>query len=377
MAAFFGGINPAISSYSSVYHQEIQKDDFENVRTALCRHLESGDYAIALDLARKWRDLALEKGRHHESEDFSLTAAQLERCLVHWGFSHLLFDENFRPRVKLVKLLELVGMEPLTEEEHQIVKINEWAQKNLLRQGERWEAQSKKFDALESAILPLIIDLGFVSGTSAHFKSYQGGLVYGALLPTVRQRLHFLIEQWKEGVRFSHLYFLGSERPVVEQYENPTSFTKDEESLLKIKKGWQAPLEFPKTENEINQLVWEQSEIPEEMQKSVKVHFMTAPMKIDPKTGKTLRPTTDDTIDSWLNASPVPGCYVVASNAPYINRQDLVIRAIAPAAYCFDTIGPEASCQVKVAVLLDELARFIFLTHQRYQKQTLNQQPRL
>ena len=278
--------------------------------------------------------------------------------------SRLLFDENDQPRVKLLQLLELVGMEPLNKSEKAIVQINNWAQKNLLRQGERWQEQANRFEELKPKIKPLLSELGFVDATLPHFREYQGAIVHGALLPTVRLRLHYLVEQWKQGIRFPHIYFLSGERPLDALQENKNTFLEDNESLLKVRKDCSEPLEFPKTESEMIQLVWEQSEIPAEMRKEIEVHFINAPMKKDSKSERLLRPTTDDTVEAWLKATPPPGRYLAISNAPYTNRQDLVVRTIAPSEYGFDTIGSGASEQEKVAIFLDELARFIFQTKQ-------------
>ena len=66
--------------------------------------------------------------------------------------------------------------------------------------------------------------------------------------------------------------------------------------------------------------------------------------------------------------APLYGRYLAVTNAPYTNRQDLVVRALAPSDYGFDTIGSGASEQEKVAIFLDELARLIFQTKQLSEK---------
>lgn len=313
---------------------------------------DCGDYARALKLARDYISP-------------SETVAYLEKKLLTVGFSMLLFDENQKPRMKLLKLLELVGMDPLDESQKTIVQINNWAQSHLLRQGERWDKQTTKFEDLKSKINPLLTDLGFIEEVPPHFTTYQGAIVHGALLPTLRLRLDYLVKQWNQGIRFTHLYFLGGERPLEPQYENKNTFAHEEKSLLKIKSDWNLSTKLPKTETEMMQLVWEQSEIPEDMRTKVEVYFINAPMKKDPKSEKLLRPNTDDTIREWLKTSPPYGSYLAISNAPYINRQDLVIRALTPNKYTFDTVGPKARKQEKMAIFLDEVARMIFQTKEK------------
>ena len=57
------------------------------------------------------------------------------------------------------------------------------------------------------------------------------------------------------------------------------------------------------------------------------------------------------------------------TNAPYINREDLAIRTIAPSEYGFDTVGSSAREQEKMVIFLDELARFIFQVNHRAEEQ--------
>ncbi|MBS4168328.1 hypothetical protein [Parachlamydia sp. AcF125] len=327
---------------------------------------QSGDYASALKIARNTYEGLLRQGFSQEAAKTSKTVERLEEKLLTLGSLRLLFDENYQPRGKLRQLLELVGMEPLSQAESAIVQINHWAQKNLLRQGERWQEQASRFEELKTAIKPLLSELGFIEATLPHFKKYEGAIVHGSLLLEVRIRLYYLVEQWCQGVRFPYLYFLSGERPLEGQHENIATLMQEGKSLLKIRKEGGEPLRFPKTEGEMVRLIWEQSEIPEEMRKEVKVHFINAPMKKDLKDGKFLRPTTSDAVEAWVKAVPPIGRYLAITNAPYINRQGLIARTIAPKVYCFDTIGAEANEQEEVAIFLDELARFIFQIKQNY-----------
>jgi len=325
---------------------------------------QTGDYGTALKIARDDYEKSLKLGLTLEAANFLKSVNHLEGELLALGSSRLLFDENYQPRAKLLKILELAGMEPLNKSEKAVLQINSWAQKNLLRQGERWQEQTSTFEALKLQIEPLLSELGFIEASSPHFTEYQGAILHGALLPRVRLRLHYLVEQWKQGVRFSHLYFLSGERPLEVQKENEDLFIQDKDSPLKIRPDWTPPIQFPKTECEMMQLVWDQSEIPELMRKEVQVYFINAPMKNNPKSDKLLRPTTDDTVKYWLKTTPLYGRYLAITNAPYTNRQDLIVRSLAPREYGFDTIGSGANKHEKVAIFLDELARLIFQTKQ-------------
>ena len=321
---------------------------------------QSGNYAHALKAARTLYEQSLQMGLHQETATLSETIAKLENSLLNLGSSMLLFDEYHQPRVKLLQLLKLVGMETSCASKYTLTQINDWAQKYLLRKGERWEQQTTRFEGLKPQIMPLLKELGFVEPTNPHFNTYQGAVIHGALLPRVRLRIHYLIQQWNKGIRFTHLYFLSGARPLEPQYENKTTLMHDNGSLLTIRNEWQEPVELPKTECEMMQLVWEQSEVPEEMRSQLQVYFINAPMKKDLINKKLLRPNTDDTVEEWLKTSPPYGPYLAVTNAPYINRQDLVIRILSPNEYTFDTVGPGAGEQEKMIIFLDELARLIF-----------------
>lgn len=279
-----------------------------------------------------------------------------------------LFDKNHRPNSTLLQLLELVGME--NPNEKSIGEINDWAQKNLLRQNERWDEQSDRFEKLKPIIKPLLKELGFVEAVLPNDQEYQGAIVHGSLLAGVRLRLHYLVEQWNQGIRFSTLYFLSGERPLEAERENEQTLTNDHGSPLKIKDGW-ILTKIPNTECEMIQLVWEQSEIPQKMHE-IPVHFINAPMKIDQTTGKWMRPNTNDTVKVWLKTLPTEGSYLAVTNAPYIIRQDLVIQATAPSTYSFDTIGSSADENEKMLVFLDEVARCIYQTQQNITKEQTN-----
>lgn len=264
-----------------------------------------------------------------------------------------LFDENGQPEKALCLLMDALGMDVIDESKPALNQINDWAQKNLLRKRERWE-QSDRFDESRSSLFPLLVELGFVHATSPRDEFYQGAIVHGSLFEAVQQRLQYLIKHWNMGVRFNELYFLGSERPL-EEFEIQ-SFGKIVESNL------------PLTENEMIQFIWKHADVPAQLRKEVPVYFVSAPMKEDPINFKFHCPSTDDAVKEWLKKSPVKGCYLAISNAPHTKRQDLVMRTLAPEDYSFDTIGPAAHEQEKMAIFLDEVARAIYQTKRLMEK---------
>jgi hypothetical protein len=319
-----------------------------------------GHYADGLDIARIGKAHSEKMGLKSEADRFDKTIRFLEKKHLTVGYSHVLFNEKLEPQEPFTKLLEILGLNQAVKAN--IFTINTWAQKKLLRQGQRWDLQSQQFENLRFKIIPLLEQLGFIHAVDAHFKNYQGALVIGALLPAVRIRLAYLVKLWQQGARFDHLYFLTGKRPVEPHYENLQAYNNDESSPLKIDKNWAKPSSLPQTEYEMIQLVWQQAEIPETMRRTVKVHFIDAPMVIDEFSGMPLYLNIEETIKTWLQTDPLKGLYLVATNAPHILRHDLLLRSIAPSHYKFDTVGAKAH-QKELAILLDELARMIFQIH--------------
>lgn len=271
--------------------------------------------------------------------------------------SHSLFDQNYQPTQPLLDVLTLVGMEEAQHSRPSIFAIHSWAQKNLLRQGERWEKQTDRFESLAPQLLPLLDQLGLIQEVRPPANIYKGALVHGASLPRVRHRIYELVEQWKRGVRFHHLYLLGGERPLEPLYEDEEALLSDTTSPLTVDKNWNRPATLPKTESEMMRFVWEQADIPQDMRQQLQLHVINAPMKTTPHA--LARPTTRDTIDYWLQSSPLQGAYLAVTHAPYILRQDLVMQKLLPEEYTVDTLGPAASPHEKMVIILDELARAI------------------
>lgn len=342
---FIGGLFAAEDSLASLW-QEVEEYEKE------------GHYVNALILAKQGR---IEIKSEEQEKEFLSTKTRLEKAILQFGFSHLFFDEKAQAKPKLKELLCLAGMPPTFLSRK---SINAWAQTHLLRKGERWEKQTEQFDANSSKMKVLLKELGFLKAVSPSFSSYEGALIHGGFLPRVRSRLGYLLEQWKKGVRFSHLYFLSGSRDLDPLYENEQTFSTSEDLSFLIQKGWSAPKEPPKTEWEMIKMLWEQVELPQDMRKQIQVDFIYAPKKQGPIQGKWVRPTTEDTVLAWLKTNPTPGRYLSVSNAPYLPRQDLIVRGLSPEKYGFDSIGPEAEDQEKIAVFLDELARMIFQIQQ-------------
>lgn len=316
---------------------------------------QSGNFSAALNSARQSLAQAANDDEFHY---WSGNVSRLENLVLQKGLSLRLFDEHYSPRPQLMELFHLLGMPQNCLD---ITSINEWAQKNLLRTGERWQMQPGKYEYLREKIISLVADLGFLDRVESSFDLYDGALVHGALLMRVRSRLNCLVEQWKKGIRFTELYFLTGERPLDPIFECPLQLYHDELSPLKIRKDWTPPENPPQYESEMVMMVWEQSEIPEDMRQAVSVHLVNAPQKFDAISDKWLRPNTEDTVKEWVKESPACGRYLAVTEAPYIGRQDYVVRMYLPSCIGLDTIGNEIKEEKRsMTIILDELARWIY-----------------
>jgi hypothetical protein len=239
----------------------------------------------------------------------------------------------------LLHILEITGMESLSDKEPMLDQMNAWAQKNLLRQGERWDEQTDRFEALGPQLKPLLTRLRFIEAISAPKENYQGALLHGASINTVRARILFLDCEWKRGVRFSRLYFLSGSRPL----------TSQEKAFVSLE-----------TEIEMIQWLWNTLDISQEMKSQVEIVSINCPMKENSPHKNLLRPTTEDTVHLWLKTTPPPGHYLAISNAPFIPRQDYIVQTLSPKEYSIDTIGPGAKDGEKMIIFLDEIARLLF-----------------
>lgn len=232
----------------------------------------------------------------------------------------------------LTELLITLGM---PAESTTLPAMNTWAQAHLLRQGERWEIQKDNYEPLRSQIQPILEKMGFYAEAHPQNRVYTAAIVHGGMSSRMSKRLDYLIEQWKRGVRFDRIYFLTSERPL-QQWEKCAEASKE----------W-----------ELQRLLWEQK-MPAEMQ-HIPVVYIHPPMQFIK--GTSLRPTTDHAIKAWLATEPLCGDYLAISNAPIRLRQDLVIQQLLPIGFTCETAGPASPTNESLALVLDELARYLYL----------------
>jgi len=205
---------------------------------------------------------------------------------------------------------------------------------------------------------------------------YAGVLLLGALRTRVVSRLHYLTtialrmtfqQDWK-------VHLLGGARPLDPVKEHPTRLRTPAE--LPFKEGWTPPERMPTTEAEMMEFTWQQSQLPE----SWKYELVNTPLHSkdskNPEAGKR-PPNTRETVVEWIQPMPdqperdppKPGDYLVLSNQPFVQYQELTVQnayrmcvalGYAPSGFIFNACGPESSLTLPLATYLDNIAKQVY-----------------
>lgn len=225
---------------------------------------------------------------------------------------------------------------------------------------ERWELAPLHEDKRES-IVTYMRHMGAFDRVVPTKKRYNYVLILGATIHRVRDRVAYLVELHNKGIQFGKIVFLGGKRVLDPAIEKESDFVNGSNGFLTIKKDWKLA-KAPTTEAEMMQMVWEQSELPAELEK-IPVEFVDSPMRM--VDGKLTRPTTKDNVESWLASNPIPGPVLAISNQPYVGYQDSVFRDYLPNNFELETVGSASEGKDKVATLLDNIARWTYQENKR------------
>lgn len=227
-----------------------------------------------------------------------------------------------------------------------------------MRKGERWETEDK-YEQRRNELLPAFEQLGYTQSIYPSKQSYDYVIVLGSLAENVRKRLAFLLEEWKRGLRAEHIILLGSARPLNNNLENAELLLHDKR-ILPFRATWHFNGVLPTTEYEMMKFIVDQADIPEEIR--ARIVILDTPMR--EQDGKQIRPTTIDTINTWLSTHPTGGNVLAISHQPYVHYQHGVIRGALPAAFTVETVGATAKANERMALYLDSLAREIYQEYQ-------------
>jgi len=272
-----------------------------------------------------------------------------------------MLDKNGAPTGHLQELLQLFGL----PHEGTLESVVDVTQKAWLRRpgSEIWEI-SEMHEDKRDAVMPIFEKLDCLKEVSPARPRYDYAVVFGALVTRVRSRFAFLVEQWKRGIRFDEIVFLGGARPLDPELESTERLLDQNNGSLQFKKDWQLIGELPKTEYEMMKMVFDQADLPEDFLEHVRITFVDAPMRTRPD-GTLGRPNTGDTVRTWLEMNPQPGTCLFSSNQPYVGYQDSVARTLMPKTFAIETVGAKASDGLLVAAYLDCITRWLYQERKR------------
>ena len=271
--------------------------------------------------------------------------------------SELLFKNN-KPTQALQSLLTLTGISDFQPNLESIVDVT---QKNWLRHPdqERWHMQEKFADKRDE-FLGLFDELHILQEIKPTQKKYTYVLFMGAALYRTRTRLAYLIHLYNQGIRFDEVVILTGSRPLDPVIEPEYDLLNPDIPGITLRADWQAPTQLPTTESDMIRFVFDQTDVP--FDRDI-ITVIDTPMQTKAD-GTRARPTTGDTIRTWLAQNPAVGSCLAVSNQPYVCYQDTVLRTYLLSEFNLEAAG-EAITEserkdLKIAVTLDAIARWLY-----------------
>ena len=263
-------------------------------------------------------------------------------------------------RPEVIEILKELGYKGKKD----IFSVNEYAQTHLLRPPgkERWDLQDHSVsDARKKKVRDTFNKLGILSEKSPSYHDrFDHILILGATVNRMRERVSFLKDQINKGLKYKKIYFLTGERPLDPAQENDSAlFALTEDQSKYLRKKWKKSESRPATESAAARLVWDQ----------VMPATLPGPVFIDTPMSGTKRPTTSDTIATWLKTNPEQGRVLAISNNPFISYQHTVILQsllegqflTKSQFYLLETVGSGANPdKTGYHVSLDNLARTLY-----------------
>jgi len=232
-----------------------------------------------------------------------------------------------------------------------LADANNFAQKNLLRVGERWDKQKETdLQVLMRKNEDLLIDelrsFGMIDEVKPLQKSYTYALLMGALKSSVALRLDYLVKLEQQGYIFETIVLLGGERELRgdEKLDLPAGVSTEAQMMSYL------CAQHPQL-------------------KDKKVLLVNAPM-VKKEDGSLVRPTTDSTLVYFAKIASQQGSCLVISHNPYTVRQTKVTKRILDQSK-FPTQGAGAELQkdrCDSIILMDEFARTLYEEQLQYKE---------
>ncbi|MBS0634079.1 MAG: hypothetical protein JSR37_01280 [Verrucomicrobia bacterium] len=288
-----------------------------------------------------------------------------------------------KPTERLVKLLSIDNLYDPNDGLKEIVAKTQKAWIQTIQGQNNKERNDLKDSALQEKnrkqVEEIVQELGLFDARPPSLRRYDYGACLGALLDGVRRRLSELIELWNSGTRFDSLIFFTGERylrkgegqdDALEKLCNPVN------SPLTIKAGWKLPEDARyDTEYDMCKLVWEQTELPEDMRVALKdkVVFVNSPRPA----GKE-RPSTKDCYATWMTEmNPSSGTVLAISHPLLWTYQHITGENILGEKFPLDTCAKAATPEMRqkeqariVSLIQDTAAKCLYELLQRQNQES-------
>lgn len=252
-------------------------------------------------------------------------------------------ESLFHHNGKITKELKAVFNDLGISSIETLEQANEFAQKNLVRTGERWDKQQETpvyvmMHDNQAALINDVRALGMIDAVAPLKKAYTYALLMGATKKAVMARLDFLVELFDSGCTFKYIVLLGGERPLrdIEKEGLPETVNTEAQMMEYV------CAQYPQFANQ-------------------NIILVNAPM-IAKADGTFVPPATDSTLIHFAKIAPGDGSCLVISNNPYNVRQTKVAQRVLDQSR-FPTQGAGRALKegiVDIFVIMDELARIIY-----------------
>lgn len=249
-----------------------------------------------------------------------------------------LLTEDGKTAPALIEITRLFDMEDC-EDWNSLLAYSQtyWLQRGL----ERWDFPQLSENRL-SEFTHLFQELGLMDEVGASKTEYTYALLLGSTESNMKERIAFLISEWKRGVRFSCVALLTGERALDPKIEPATgAHTTEAELLMHL---WNTM-----ASEELQQL----------------------PLIIvnSPKREGQTRPTTADTVIDFVASSPQAGSCLAFSSQPFVGYQQSVLKTHLPSTFSIETIGPARKFPASMSIYLDTIAKWLYQENIRFAKE--------
>ena len=278
-------------------------------------------------------------------------------ALILAGMLTMFQEETFASDVPqpFQKLAALLSMEPTEDwDEFRHSFIARWGRKP---DQERWQMTEVILPEIkQTQVMEALDELGLISPWKPKKEHYDYAVLPGSTVPSMKARLDWLVQQWREGIRFNQLVVLTGQRPLtpgIDRFADVMAgLLPNNSSLPTSFNGANAPMH----ETEAARLLLYYYPYPEGMEQ-VPVKFVDCPRIW--QGGHWGRCHTGTTVKDWLEYSPKPGTTLVISSQPSAHYQDAVFRRHLPQTFTIETSTAGMAQGFSMAVLLDAVATWL------------------